>query len=147
MAKFSTGLRNGMLSNTGLSEALNGGFLKIFSAPTIPATADAAETGTLLMTLTGGGDGTTGLEFDTPANGILGKSPTQVWMTSAIGNAGTCAYFRFVGQSDDGTYSETAPRIQGTVGLAGADMNLTNTLVSAGAPWTLTYFNIGLPTV
>ena len=147
MAKFSTGLRNGMLTDVGFLEALDGGVLKIFSAQDVPASADAAETGVLLMTLTAGGDGTTGLTFDPPVAGVLSKSPSEVWMTPSVDTAGTCAYFRFVAQNDDGTASDTAPRVQGTVGAIGADMNLTNTTVTAGTPWTLNYFHVGLPSM
>lgn len=147
MAKFSTGLRNGMLNNVGFLEALDGGVLKIFSAPTAPASADAAETGTLLMELTAGGDGSTGLTFDSPVAGVLSKSPSEVWMTSAVIESGACTYFRFVSQADDGAASDEAPRVQGTVGMLGADMNLTSTTVTAGAPWTLNYFHVGLPSM
>lgn len=149
MAKFSTGLRNGMLNAAGLKPALDGGLLKIFAAPagSIPTTADDAETGTLLMTLTAGGDGVTGLTFGDPADGVISKSVAQVWMTSSVDASGQCAYFRFVAQGDDGTQSTTAPRVQGNVGVVGADMNLTSLNVTAGTPWTLNYFNVGLPTM
>lgn len=147
MAKFSTGLRNGMLSNTGFTEALDGGVLKIFSATTPPATADDAETGTLLMVLTAGGDGVTGLTFEPPADGILTKTASEVWMTDAVIASGTCTYFRFVLPSDTGASSTTAPRVQGSIGLMNSDMNLTSTAVTAGEPWTLNYFSVGLPTM
>lgn len=146
MAKFSTGLRNGMLSDTGFLEALDGGVLKIFSATTPPATADAAETGTLLMVLTAGG-GATGLTFEAPVDGILTKTASEVWMTDAVTASGTCTYFRFVAPGDTGAASTTAPRVQGSVGLMNSDMNLTSTAVTEGEPWTLNYFSVGLPTM
>lgn len=147
MAKFSTGLRNGMLDSTGFLEALDGGVLKIFSATTPPATADDAETGTLLMVLTAGGDGVTGLTFEAPVDGILTKTASEVWMTDAVIASGSCSYFRFVAPGDPGTASTVAPRVQGSIGLLGADMNLTSTAVTAGEPWTLNYFSVGLPTM
>lgn len=147
MAKFSTGLRNGMLNDTGFLEALDGGVLKVYSAVTPPATADDAVTGTLLMTLTAGGDGVTGLTFEAPVDGLLTKSVSQVWMTDAVNVSGSCTYFRFVLPSDAGASSTTAPRVQGSVGLMGADMNLTSTAVTATEPWTLNYFSVGLPTM
>ena len=54
MAMFSTGLRTGMLDNTGARTALALGFLRIFSGA-VPASADDAETGTLLSELSNNG--------------------------------------------------------------------------------------------
>lgn len=149
MAKFSTGLRTGMLNGEGLKEQLDGGRIRIFSVASsseIPTTADGAESGTPLMELTAGGDGVTGLTFEPPAGGAISKAADEVWMTSSIDDAGTCAYFRFVGSADAGGDSTTEPRIQGTCGIAGTDMVLTNLNVVAGVPWTLNFFNITLPT-
>ena len=146
MAKFSTGLRNGMLSGLNLKAALNGGSLLLFSGP-VPATADAAETGTVLMSLTVGGNGTTGLSFGTAENGVISKSETEVWATSAVDTSGTISYFRFVSSTDSGGDSTTEARIQGTAGIVGTDLVLTSTEVTAGQPWTLNYFNVALPTL
>ena len=146
MAKFSTGLRNGMLSGLNLKAALDGGSLLLFSGP-VPATADAAETGTVLMSLTVGGDGTTGLSFGTAENGVISKSETEVWATSAVDTSGTISYFRFVSSTDSGGDSTTEARIQGTAGIVGTDLVLTSTEVTAGQPWTLNYFNVALPTL
>lgn len=149
MAKFSTGLRTGMLNGAGFKEQLDGGRIRIFSVASpsdIPATADGAEAGTLLMELTAGGDGTTGLTFELPAGGVISKAAGEVWMTSSIDAAGKCAYFRFVGGADTEGDSATDPRIQGACGIAGTDMVLTNLDVVAGVPWTLNFFNVTLPT-
>ena len=146
MAKFSTGLRNGMLSGLSLKAALDGGSLLLFSGP-VPATADAAETGTVLMRLTVGGDGKTGLSFGTAENGVISKSEAEVWATSAVDTSGTISYFRFVSSTDSGGDSTTKARIQGTAGIVGTDLVLTSTEVTAGQPWTLNYFNVALPTL
>lgn len=146
MAKFSTGLRNGMLSGLSLKAALDGGSLLLFSGP-VPATADAAETGTVLMSLTVGGDGTTGLTFGTAEGGVISKSEAEVWATSAVDTSGTISYFRFVSPTDSGGDSTTDARIQGTAGIVGTDLVLTSTEVTAGQPWTLNYFNVALPTL
>lgn len=145
MAKFSTGLRTGMLQGTGFVEALNGGYLRIFSGPA-PATADDPETGELLMELTAGGDGDTGLSFGAAQDGAISKSDGEVWMTDSISASGTVSHFRFVSSDDTGELSTTEPRIQGGAGLVGADMTLTNMDVTAGNPWTLNFFTVGLPT-
>lgn len=146
MAKFSTGLRNGMLSGLSLKAALDGGSLLLFSGP-VPATADAAETGTVLMSLTVGGNGTTGLTFGSAADGVISKSESEVWATSAVDTSGTISHFRFVSSTDSGGDSTTEARIQGTAGIVGTDLVLTSTEVTAGQPWTLNYFNVALPTL
>ena len=146
MAKFSTGLRNGMLSGLSLKAALDGGSLRLFSGP-VPATADAAETGTVLMSLTVGGNGTTGLTFGSAADGVISKSEAEVWATSAVDTSGTISYFRFVSSTDSGGDSTTEARIQGTAGIVGTDLVLTSAEVTAGQPWTLNYFNVALPTL
>lgn len=134
-----------MLDGTPFRAALAGGRLRLFSGAA-PATADAAETGTLLLELTSGGDGATGLTFGAAADGIISKDASEVWMTSAAGNTGTATHFRFVQAADTGSNSAVAARIQGTAGIVGTDMVLTNTTVTAGLPWTLNYFNVALPT-
>ena len=147
MAKFSSGLRNGMLGATGFSAALSGNSeLRIFAATAAPESADDAETGTLLMTLSAGGTGT-GLSFEPPTGGTVSKTAAEVWTTPSTDAAGTCKYFRLVDISDAGDASAASPRVQGTIGLVGSDMNLTNAAVLAGAPWTLNYFTVGLPTL
>lgn len=146
MAKFSTGLRNGMLSGLSLKAALDGGSLILFSGP-VPPTADAAATGTVLMSLTVGGNGTTGLTFGSAADGVISKSEAEVWATSAVAASGTISYFRFVSSADSGGDSTTEARIQGTAGIVGTDLVLTSAEVTAGQPWTLNYFNVALPTL
>lgn len=146
MAKFSTGLRNGMLSGLSLKAALDGGSLILFSGP-VPPTADAAATGTVLMSLTVGGNGTTGLTFGSAADGVISKSEAEVWATSAVDTSGTISYFRFVSSTDSGGDSTTEARIQGTAGIVGTDLVLTSAEVTAGQPWTLNYFNVALPTL
>lgn len=148
MSKFSTGLRTAMLNATGFKTLMDGGELRIFAitAPdVVPLTADDDETGELLMTLTAGGTGS-GLNFSVPEGAAISKAESEVWMTSSVGVDGKCAYFRFVRPADDGSASTTAPRIQGTCGLVAADMVLTNVNVTAGLPWTLNFFTVGLPT-
>ena len=149
MAKFSTGLRDSMLNDSGFKALMDGGFLKIYAvaSPTeVPTSADDAEAGDLLMTLTSGSDGTTGLGFEPPSGGIIRKASSEVWGTASVDQSGQCAYFRLVALGDDGTESTTAHRVQGTCGVVGSDMVLTNLVVVAGDPWTLNYFNVALPT-
>lgn len=147
MAKLSTDLRTQMLGDKGFKELMDGSELRIFAVAQggAPASADAAETGTLLMKLSAGGTGA-GLTFDTPVDGVISKTASEVWTTAATLAAGICAYFRLVKTTDGGAASASEPRVQGFCGLVGTDMVLTQLNVAAGVPWTLNYFNVALPT-
>lgn len=145
--KTSTGLRNKMLDTGSLKSRLGSGFIKIYSGAE-PATADAAVTGTLLSTISVSGGGT-GLTFDTAASaGVLAKNTSETW-SGAIAATGTAGYFRFVSASDTGVSSATEERLQGSVALAGGDMNLSSiSLVTNAATnaQTIDYFVVALPT-
>lgn len=144
--KTSTGLRNKMLDTGSLKGRLALGFIKIYSG-TEPTTADAAVTGTLLCTISVSGGGT-GLSLDTTASaGVLAKS-AAVW-SGAIVAAGIAGYYRFSAAGDTGAASATEERIQGSVGLAGADLNLSNTSLvinAATSAQTIDYYVVSLPT-
>jgi hypothetical protein len=144
MAKFSTGLRNSMLESSAFKTLFANCKLRVYSGA-VPADADAAVTGTLLAELSAGGTGT-GLNFDVASGGAIPKEPSEVWMTSAAAASGTPSYFRLVQNADAGAASTTLPRVQGTAGGAGADLVMTNPALTAGQPWTLNYFSVGLPT-
>lgn len=143
--KTSTGLRNGMLAGSSLKEQLDGGFVKLY-AGTVPATADdAIGSATLLCTISVDSTGT-GVNFAAAAvAGALSKSDTEVW--SGVNTAtGTATFFRHVAAADDGTLSTTAPRIQGAVATAGAELNLTSANLTTGATQTIDYYSAALPT-
>ena len=119
--KTSTGLRNAMLATGSAKAALDGGRINIY-AGAAPATADDAVGGaTLLCAITLNSTGT-GILFDTAAvNGVLAKKPSETWSGSIVAT-GTATWYRHVAAADDGTLSTTAPRIQGTIALIGADL-------------------------
>lgn len=144
MAKFSTGLRNGMLGDMGAKTQLDLGFLQIY-AGTAPASADDVVGGTLLATLTDDGGGN-GLTFEMPVGAVLSKTAAQIWKTDGIVTTGTASYFRFVSATDTGAASTTEPRIQGLIGTVASDMNVSNTLFTAADPFTLNFFSVALPT-
>jgi hypothetical protein len=143
--KTSTGARNSMLSSGSLKSALTAGFIKIYSG-TVPATADAAVTGTLLCTISINSAGT-GINFDTAASGgVLSKATSEVWSGVNVAT-GTASYYRHVASSDDGTLSTTAVRLQGAVGLVGAELNLSSVSLTSGATQTIDYYSVALPTL
>jgi hypothetical protein len=145
--KTSTALRRHMLVDGAFIAALDGGRLRIFSGA-VPATADAAETGTLLAELTVGGDGATGLTFDAAAaTTSIAKTTGESWGEDSILASGTASYYRFVADGDSGGVSTTEARVQGTAGgLGGEDLFLIEPDLVAGQPFVLEFYRIAFPT-
>ena len=143
--KSSTGLRNYMLDAGSLKAALADGLIKIY-AGTIPATADAAlGAATLLCTISDDATGV-GIEFEVNAvDGAIAKKASEVWKGMNVAS-GTATFFRHVAPGDDGTASTTQKRLQGIVGVSGADLNLSSTILAEGAPQLITFYNASLPT-
>lgn len=145
--KASTGLRNKLLDTNPLKSILASGFIKIYSG-TAPADADTAISGgnTLLCTISVSGGGG-GISFATTAsNGTLAKASAEIWQgTNAT--SGTASFYRHVAPGDTAVTSTTESRLQGTIGLAGADMNLSSVSLSAGATQTVDYYVVAEPTL
>ncbi len=141
----STGLRNQLLDTNPLKTILNLGFIKIY-AGTVPASADAAlGSATLLCTVSNNSTGT-GLTFATSASGgVIAKNSSEVW-SGVNAASGTAAFYRHVTPSDDGTLSTTQPRLQGLIGTAGADMNLSSVSLVASATQTIDFYTVSEPT-
>ena len=146
MAKFSTGLRNAMLTGQSFKVIMDGGLLDIY-AGTPPDTADDSVAGAMpILTLSVNGTGG-GLHFAmTAENGALGKDTSELWK-GVVQATDTATWFRFVTSGDTGAQSDVEPRIQGTIGVAGTDMLMANTTLTATEEFTLNYFTVVLPTV
>jgi len=141
--RLSTQLRNNLAGTTGFAATFANGVVEIRSG-TQPATADAAATGTLLgtVTLASGaftpGTATNGLTFATAADGAVSKS--GVWSMVGIA-AGTAGWFRLKGNAaDDNLLSTAYARLDGSIAVSGADMNLSNISIAIGAPTTVDSF-------
>ena len=142
--KTSTGLRNAMLATGSAKAALDGGRINIY-AGAAPETADAAVGGATLLCAITLNSTETGILFDTAAvNGVLAKKPSETW-SGAIAATGTAAWYRHVAAADDGTLSTTAPRLQGTVALIGADLNIDPNFIS-GQTKVIEHYVLALPT-
>jgi len=142
--KESTGLRDYMLVTGSLASALAGSEIRVFAGAE-PASADAAETGTLLTTLTINSTGV-GLAMDTVAtSGFLSKPSAAIW-SGLNGAGGVATHYRHVVQGDTGGVSTTDRRIQGSIAMSGADMNLANTTLVGGNTQSLQSYVIQLPT-
>lgn len=145
--KASTGLRNQMMDTGSLKNALDNGFINIYSG-TVPTTADEAVPGgaTLLCTISVNSTGT-GITFDAAASGgVIAKAPGEVW--SGVNAAtGTAAWYRHVGAADTGALATDEPRLQGLVGVSGADLNLSSVSLTSGATQTVDFYSVALPTL
>lgn len=133
-----------------LRDIFQNGVIEIYSGSQ-PADADTAVSGTLLGTITVGsgafsaGSETNGLEFGTAASGEIEKASTETWSMQAIAT-GTAGYFRFKGNATDaGGASTTLPRIDGSIGTSGADLNMSTTSITSGNTYTIDSFKFTLP--
>lgn len=147
---ISLALRNALLEGSSVKEELDGGFLYFYAGP-VPADADTAldmvDDHTQLAKLAADDPpvdaGVTGLTFEAAAtNGALPKTAAESWAALVHFNGAddaqagvgplTAAFFRFCGPGDDGRAAGTTstPRIQGTIAVAGADINMTSASLS-----------------
>ena len=144
--KSSTGLRNQMLDTAPLRTILNLGVVNVYSGTT-PATADDALGGAVLLYTLSNASTVTGLTFEPTASAsVLAKKSTETWSGLNIAG-GVASFYRHVAPGDTGVASTTQPRIQGSCGVAGADMNMTSTTMILGATTTQNFYTINLPTL
>lgn len=141
--RLSTQLRTNLAGTTGFSTTFANGVIEIRSGSQ-PASADDAATGVLLgtVTLNSGaftpGVATNGLTFAAAAAGAVAKS--GVWSFNGVAN-GTAGWFRFKGNAvDAGGVSTVLPRLDGSIAVSGADMNLSNIAIATAAPTTIDSF-------
>ena len=149
MIILSTGLRNAMLGTVGMETAFANGVLYLFTGPQ-PVNADAAATGTpaVIVTLASGafvfGTSTNGINLAAPVAGVITKS-SGVWSGNGLIND-VAGWFRLMGNAVDSLgASTTLVRMDGSVGVGGADLNLGTTAVKVGAPLTVDVFQYTLP--
>lgn len=134
-----------------LKDIMKDGVIKVYSGAQ-PTSADDAIAGTLLLTFTVSsgafveGAFGSGLEFENdPTDGVIEKASGEVWSGVAVAT-GTAGWFRYVGNAADaGALSTTLPRIDGSVGTSGADMNFGTTSIVTGRTYTLDTFSLTLP--
>jgi hypothetical protein len=143
--------RNGMME-----ASVSGAVVTLKGRPgTGVTTAAVSSTGSVTATYVNMGSGVAGvapvngLILGVPASGILAKPSTQVWSFNGIA-AGTAGWFRFYSSdtADSGALLSGAPwypRIDGSVGVSGADLNLSNIVVAVLAPNTIDTFSFTMP--
>jgi hypothetical protein len=133
-----------------LADIFKDGVLYIYTGSQ-PADADQATSGTniLIISVASGawtaGVPANGLEFGTPASGVIAKN-SQVWSGIGIGGGGTAGWFRLCANpTDAGVLSLVLPRIDGTVGTSGAQLNMSSTTIVVGATTTIDTFQLTFP--
>ena len=124
------------------------GVLDLYSG-VIPATADTAESGVKLASITlasgafTGGAAANGLEFGAPSAGVIAKD-TGVW--SGVGLAtGEAGYFVFYDNAYTTGGSTTSVRFMGTCSETSGDLIMSDCTVTEGATKTISAFTITLP--
>jgi hypothetical protein len=133
-----------------LKDIMKDGVLKIYSG-TQPTDADQAFNGTLLCTFTKSA-GTfvatapeNGLRFGTAASGAIAKD-SSTWQGVAVAT-GSAGWFRFYANGTDagaGDPTFLLPRIDGSIGTSGAQLNMSSTTITLGATITIDTFVITL---
>jgi len=146
--KTSTGLRNKLLDTNPLKTIMAAGFIKMYKGAVPSSADDAVNAADLLCTIYSDG-AAAGINFAAAAvGGSLAKSAVETWSGTVTGaGTNTTTFYRHVAVGDDGTSSTTQPRLQGTIGTAGADMNLSSTSLVNSAVQTIDYYSVTLPTL
>lgn len=129
--QYSTTHRTNAMSDIA-TQAGTSATIKIWSGSP-PATCATADTGTLLVTLTGNAS-----QLGTATSGVLTFSSIT---SGTAGNTGTAGYFRVYPSAATSTNAV----LQGLVGTSGSDMNITSTSIVSGqtvsiSSWTITAF-------
>jgi hypothetical protein len=143
--RLSTGIRNKLLDGYtgtgGLKSILVGGFLDIYTGSQ-PVSADYVETGSKLVRIssTSGTAASDGLRFGTAATGTLPLT-VPVWSGKVI-LAGVAGWARFYGTGGTSGTSATENRIDMSVGVSGADLNLSHTSLTLDSTLTINTFSI-----
>lgn len=150
--RLSTALRNKLAGTTGFGTTFAKGVIHIYSGPQ-PLSADNAVSGTLLGIVSvdglpfAFGNVTNGLNFAAPSNGTVSKA-VENWKFDGIAN-GTAGWFRLmtnvVDDLADDSVTKVHPRLDGSIGVANADLNLSNLAVTTGAPNTIDVFSFTIP--
>jgi len=151
--RISNALRTAKMVTGSLKSRLDGGFLYMYSG-TQPASAEDAAAGTLLAAFSIDGLGVTGLTFTTGDNaGEMKKTVAEAW--EAVGLAdGTARWWRFQRLDTNEATTRaaaaaaaggTTERVDGSVGVSGADLTAASVQIAVLAPQTISTFVLRQP--
>lgn len=90
-----------------------------------------------------------GLTLGAPLAGVIAKLAAQVWSFAGVA-VGTAGWFRYYSSdtADTGAIISGAPyfcRIDGSIAVSGADLNLSNISITVSAPSTIDTFSFTMP--
>ena len=144
----STGLRNKMLDTGSLKTILANGLIHVYASTlaNIPASADDAinpAVHTKLLTVFGDGLAA-GLNLGTAGSGAIGKDPSETWAGTVLAT-GNAVFFRFVANRDTAAASTTEARLQGRVGVSGAELNISSLALTSGQTQSINFISISQP--
>lgn len=128
----------------GFQEIMRNCNIAVFSS-TQPSSADDAANGTLLYTISKDGLGVTGLTWADASNGVIAKTPAEVWRGTAV-VGGVAGWFRCYEAGDNPvTASSVAARFDGAIATSGGEITMANTLVEVNAVQSVTSFTYTQP--
>lgn len=136
MIRLSTGAINALLSTGSFKTVFANAVLCVYSG-TQPATADAAETGSLLATVTVDagafvpGAATNGLNFDAADGKRIAKAAAETWK-GIYGASGTMGWFRLYANDKATGDSTTGVRVDGSIGTSRTDVIVASTATTSG---------------
>lgn len=153
--RLSTGFVNAQNVTGSVKTIMANSRIDIYSG-TQPTSADAVETGTLLMTLTINsgdftpGSPTNGLNMGTSTDGVLSKAAAEVWSgvgKAAAGTSGTIAgWFRWRANNDVAGATTTGIRLDGAIGTSSTyEMQMSNTTIVQDVAAVVQTFNYTSP--
>lgn len=139
-------LHGALLDTNPFDVVMNGMFIMCYggTAPTSPGSgrpaAEAAATGTLLRTYSLDGLGVAGMSWAAAATDNMIFRLASETITGVTDAEGTMSYFRGVLNLSDTAESTTLKRIQGTIGLADADLIVPTLTTVTATPHDLGTF-------
>lgn len=152
--RLSTGFVNAVNATGSVKNVMANGVIHIYSGSQ-PATADAIETGDLLMIITKdsaafvAGEATNGLNMGVSTDGVLAKAVAETWSGLGLEGAGTgtvAGWFRWYANDVTTGASTTAIRVDGAIGTSSSyELQMTNTVIAKDGPTTISTFNYMTP--
>ena len=129
-----------LLGSGGFKETMDGSEFRLY-AGLVPGNAgDSIGAATLLCTIKNGASGVT---FDAGTPGVLLKPAAETWQGTNVAS-GTPSFYRLVKPADTGAASTSDVRVQGSVGVVGADLNISAGALVSGAPQSISYYAVSL---
>lgn len=135
----SAGIREHILNS--VLTALDTSEIRLYSGA-VPASSDDS-TGSSTRLCRVRLNGTDALVWEMNPQKALSKPAAATWVGNNLAT-GTATYFRIVDQADGDNASSGAIRIQGSVGIVDADLNLDSTALMAGIDTPIKSFTVGM---